>query len=367
MKKVLYPLSLGVILLAGCTSTDVLEHGPDTQTNAIGFENYICKQARALEDGSKEGDLTSTNLDKFYVHAYYTPVNQSASPVQVFDGTEISRNLSDPNPVWGYENKRYWVPNTKYYFYAYSCGDIKLSAKYGIASLDLVNDKDRVLRFTGYICDGYHQHDLIYATNEGIEGKAPGETAANDKVTFKFSHILTKIKAVFISDFDPSYDVYISNVVVSNFRNKGTYNPKANDDYKWGTPERNYDHFPSGHTSEVASVSLSVPKDNVAVKGAKTVTTGTAYVLPYNYSNGDVYLNFTIEVKEKGKDVTLISRHIQGSWSPNWKLGYSYTYNIKVTGTAANLEEIGFGNMNVNGWSGDDNTTTDVDITFSVN
>ncbi|MDE6394660.1 MAG: hypothetical protein K2K77_04890, partial [Duncaniella sp.] len=75
-------------------------------------------------------------------------------------------------------------------------------------------------------------------------------------------------------------------------------------------------------------------------------------------------ITFTIQVKQ-GNDVFL-SRNMSGTWKPDWKTGYSYTYNIAITGTATNLEPIVFEtkeNMNVAGF--EEGSTPP--ITFSAN
>ena len=360
MKKQLFPLALCALAVASCTSSDVIEEG--IQTNAIGFENVIHKPSRAIDDGTIDGDLTPATLDNVYVYGYYTATNQAGTPVQVFDGTALRKQGSG----WTYDHPRYWVPGAKYYFYAYSCADIALNNTYGTPTLDLINDPARVLRFTGYICDDHHQHDLIYAFNEGITGNAPVAGGyANDPVNFKFNHILTKINAVFSSDFDSSYNVEISNIKVVNIRNQGNYNPKSSNEYGWESVDRNTSYAAGLATSP--QVLLGINGNNIAVKGSKTVTTRSAYVIPYNYQLGDVQLTFRIVVKDAKTGEEVLSRNLSGSWSPNWKKGYSYTYNIKITGTAANLEEIRFGDMNIDGWVGDNSSATDVDITFSAN
>lgn len=353
MKKHLFPLAFCALAVVSCTSSDVLDEG--IQTNAIGFESTLSKPSRAIDDPIVDGDLTNATLDNIFVYGYYTAANQSGTPVQVFDGTPIRKQGSN----WVYDHTRYWVPEAKYYFYAYSCADIALNNTFGTPTLDLVNDPNRLLRFTGYVCDDHHQHDLIYAYSEGITGKKPIEGGyANDPVHFDFKHVLTKVNAVFSSEFDSDYEVKITNIQIVNIRNQGDFNPKANNEYLWDNVDRK---------EKNAKIVLANSGDKVAIKGKQTVTTGTSYVIPYNYSNGDVQLNFSIEVVDTKTHETVLSRNLTGSWSPNWKSGYSYTYNIKITGTAANLEEIRFGNMNVENWIGDNSTATDVNITFSAN
>ncbi|MDE7085120.1 MAG: fimbrillin family protein [Prevotella sp.] len=346
MKKAIFATLLGVLTLSGCTSSEIDEES--VQANAIGFENVVKKPTRGVDDTSVSGDLTTQNLDEIYVYGYYTPQNNATNYIQVFYEEKVAK----ANNVWTYANTRYWIPDAKYNFYAYSCGDIKLKNEKGTPTLDLINDQYRVLRITNYVCDDSHQHDLIYAFNEGLIGKKVGE--GNERVKFDFNHILTKISAEFVSEFDKDYDVYVSNVRLQNIRNIGSYDPKANDNYKWIGVERKESN---------ATVSLSVPEGSKAVAGGTSVKTSSGYVIPYFYSNGDVQLLFDVVVKKGNEQV--LSRHMSGSWSPNWTIGYNYNYRIRITGTTANLDKIEFSNMNVNGWAG--TGVTDVNITFTVN
>lgn len=370
MKHLFYPLSLGLLALSACTSTEMIDES--VQANAIGFETTLGRPTRADKE-AVVGDLTLEKFDDFFVYGYYNLKNQTANPIQVFDGTPVSRNLDEPNPAWTYSNKRYWVPDAKYYFYAYTCADIELINDFGTPTLDLINDPTRRMKITSYICDNYHNHDLVYAMSEGIVGKAPlsqaeGEdkTYANDPVKFTFNHILTKIDAEFISDFDDGYNVEVADVKVVNIRNVGDYNPSLGGEYSWENQNRLKTHIVSPQNQTMVILAVD-PNNKIANKGNTTVKTGSSYVIPYNYQAGDVQLQFTIIVTDKDTKEIVLSRTLTGSWSPNWKRGYYYTYKIRITGSAANLEEIRFGDMNVIDWgSKDGETNSEVSINFAV-
>ena len=352
MKKSIFFLAAAVCALSACTSEDVVEES--VQANAIGFNGMVKKASRAT-------DLTATNLNYFQVYGYYTKEGLTANPVNVFDGEAVTLTGN----AWGYADTRYWVPEATYYFYAYSCGNKALTTANGTAGLNLdeTGVDARALTISDFICDNSHQDDLIVASNEGYKGKDKSTeegAVANDKVGFTFSHALTKINAKFTSEFAPGYDIVISNVRINNIRNKGTLNLKP--ELAWSSVER---------TAANQMVTLAVDDaNNIASAPAseaeqeKVVTTGTAFVLPYEYTNAAVELLFTIEVKQ-GNDVFL-SRNMKGTWAPNWKLGYSYTYNITISGTTAELEPIVFEtkeNMNVDGFE----SGSAPEIEFSAN
>ncbi len=354
MKKSIYFIASCAVALASCSQTDVIEEG--IQSNAIGFENIVSKPGRA--------DLTKTSMNKFYVYAYYTKANMTANPVNVFDGEEISLS----GDTWGYANTRYWVPDATYYFYAYSCQNSAITSANGTLGMNLNgNTTDaRALNISDYICNDSHQHDLVFASNTGIVGKDKAEEGAsepnNKKVGFTFKHILTKVNAEFISQFAPDYDIVISDVKIVNMYDKGDYNSSKNE---WGGAERTVDD--KTVTLAVSATNNIATADPDATK-AKTVKTAAGYVLPHEYSESWVRLEFKIEVKQ-GNDVFL-SRNMVGSWQPNWKVGYSYTYKINISGTAANLEPIVFeskDNMNIDDWTNGNEDAEKIDFNFSAN
>lgn len=345
MKKSFLFLAVCAAALTACTSEEVIEEG--VQSNAIGFQQVVGKESRAL---------TNSNLNNFYVYGYYTKNGFEANPVNVFDG----ENVKLVDGAWVYDVTRYWVPETKYYFYAYSCENRAVSAPNGSAAINLEGDdvKERALNIDGYIANNGHQHDLIFATNDtGI----PGKEKDNAKVPFTFNHILTRVNVVFSSEFAPGYDIIVSDVKMENIYDKANYDPYAEN--VWNTPER---------TTTAPFINLTVPETaNVASaaegeNAEKKVTTGNGFVIPVHYTVSSVRLVFDIEVKSG--ETSVLSRTLTGTWQPNWVAGTAYTYNVKIAGTNAALEPIVFEtseNMNLDGW--DSGTTTQVNFTFSAN
>ena len=339
MKKTIFCLAAGAMALTACTSTDVIEEG--IQSNAIGFQTVVGKQSRAT-------DLTKANLNNFQVYSYYTITGKEGNPVSVFDGEAVT--LKDG--AWSYTNTRYWVPGATYYFYAYSCGNQKMTSNNGVPAINTTNAGVMTQGFTlsDFSCNSTHQHDLIFATNEGYiakEAAAENQPAANSKVGFTFKHILTKVNAEFTSEFAPGYDIEVSNVQISNIRDNGDFNSTKEEGQEWTATRSANDMF----------VNLGLTEPNNVASNAETADqikkaiTDAAYVIPHEYTESEVKLTFNIKVKQ-GND-TFLDRNLTGTWKPNWKMGYSYTYKIAITGTTANLEPIVFEtaeNMNVEGF-----------------
>lgn len=361
MKKHFFYFALGTIVLTACTSEEVTD--VSKQSNAICFENAVMKQSRA---DAQVGDLTNDNLDKFMVYGFYTKESQTANPIQVFGGDAVTKQ----NGEWSYSGTRFWVPDATYSFFAYSCADVALDNNFGSVGLDLnATGAERQLIITNYRSDAYHNHDLIYAQNKEIKSlpKTESNPTPNAKVSFKFSHVLTKIDAVFTSEFSSDYDIVIKDVRIINFRNVGTFSQTKG----WGTtPHRNFDKEDNISMRLEFPTTDGVGVSNASQKNSEKPKTGYRYVLPYKYNFADVQLNFTIELYKGGPEHTsenlVLSRNMEGHWSPQWEQGYYYTYNITLTGTVANLQPIVFEvAQDMNDWTS--STSTATDITFSAN
>ncbi|MDE5607800.1 MAG: fimbrillin family protein [Muribaculaceae bacterium] len=353
MKKTMFFLAAGAMALTACTESEILEEG--VQSNAIGFQNMVSKESRAL---------TKESLNKFYVSGYYT---KNTNAVNVFSDELVT--LADG--TWGYTNTRYWVPEGTYYFYAYSCENGAL--KNGSTSMDLSGDAttvaQRALNLEEYICNDQYQEDLIFASNEGIVAKE--KAVGNAKVAFTFKHILSKVNAVFDSEFAPGYDIKVSNVRITNIYDKANYNPYGSP--VWGSTVRTK---AESESNPGTLVRLAVPEANIASAADPNVetseelkvTTGSAFVIPNAYGSANVKMRFHIEVIDHDTNQTVLERDMVGSWKPNWVAGTSYTYNITISGDVADLEPIVFEtqeNMNVDDWT--TGNTGSVEMNFSAN
>lgn len=348
MKQHLFSLAVGLMTLTACTSEEVTDVSP-TQGNAIGFENVVNKNTRAVD-----GDLSSLNFDTFMVYGYYTKEGMT-TPIQIFNGVHVAKvkNSTTSLNEWVYNGKRYWVPKCTYYFYAYSCADVELAKGMGNPVLTLTNEASvdgRALAILGYKCDGTHQHDLVCAESEGIVGKESG----NPDVAFAFGHALCKVKAVFTTDFPDGYTVKISNVKISEFYNIADYNA--------GTG--NWSNF---QMLEKPSINLTIDenKNTMTNKQGSNVETSEVFVIPNIYPDNDyTKLHFTVDVTKDG--ATILNRSITAAWAPKWEKGRIYKYNINITGSSAGIEPIVFSSSqaldNANAWD----TSTQVNMIFGV-
>lgn len=353
MKKYLSPLAVGIMMLTACTSEEVTKVSP-TQGNVISFENVLNKNTRA-EVG---GNLTNTTFDKFLVYGYYTKPGMT-TPVQIFYDDEVTKGLNEEtNAVeWTYNGTRYWVPGYTYYFYAYSCADIALAenGEKGKAVMDLssenTTESERALVIQNYLCDSNHQHDLVCA-EQNVTAKEKG----NDAVGLNFGHALCKIKATFTTDFPDGYNIKISNVKITDFYNKASYNveDKAWSGFKFeGTPY----------------VNLAIAEgDDVLSTGTNNeVETAEIFLLPKEYETAEtVAIHFSVKISYN--DDVILERNIKGTWAPQWKQANIYNYTINLTGSSVGIEPIVFaasqelGATTGSSW----NAINDIKMSFSV-
>ncbi len=348
MKKNLFYFAAGVLALTACTSEDVVDDAARSR-NVIGFENVVNKLSRA-------DDITNSQFNQFYVYGYYNKEGVNFSPV--FENVLVSR-LST-NDGWTYfdeitkEDYRYWIPGAKYHFFAYSCGD---GAKLDGITCTSLNDGTSTFSLANYVCDATHQSDLIFAFNSGSDNLGiEGKESANQDVALNFVHVLSKVNATFSSGFPKGYVVKISDVTIRNIADEGAflYQPDETQKYAWNATR----------VADDATVVLWNAADPIAVSftdDAETNSkdTNSAYVIPNRYNDPNVTINFTIDVIDQGN--VIMHKDLIGYFQPNWLPGYTYTYNIKVDGSAAKLDVIAFtttvdenGNIVASNWGNGD-------------
>ena len=375
MKKSFLFLAVCAAALTACTSEEVIEEG--VQSNAIGFQQVVGKESRTV---------TTNNFAAFHVYGYYTKeVENSDDPtvVSVFNDDVVTKSEG----AWSYGKTRYWVPGAKYYFYAYSCDNQE--APTGTASFDLTGKTvaERALGLKNYVL---HNHDLVYAFNEGGDG-APGivgKEADNAKVSLNFAHLLSRVRVTFKSDFAAGYQIKVSNVKFVNVRNEGDFSPKPSlgwSDVKRSpedaTPEVEFAMYTDADnkvsdvaTAAVPAVGTEGEEGYVAAVPAVNARTVNNYVIPFAYQEANVTLVFDIDVMDEDGNV-VYEQTIKGTWKPEWKMSTAYNYNITISGQEAGLEAIDFAvGQTITGWGdassvipGEDdgnNDTINIDMAF---
>lgn len=347
MKKALYLLAVGALALTACTSEEVKHEG--IQSNAIKFNHVVNKDSRALDMNS---------FGKFFVYGYYTKDADLTTRFNIFTDTEVNKGSDG---VWSSAINRYWIDGCTYSFYAYSCENKHIAPTYGGPSLGQ-NDGVFTLNYTCH-AEGGQSHDLLFASATNILGKAKD----NDAVPFQFKHILTKADLNFISEFPEGYNIEISNISISNFKNDGTFTAAKNPVSEgapgsWG--DVNFEEKAPN------SFGLNTLKSAVTTAGGEPVVSSAVFLIPHHYGGQDnpVKIQFNIKVTNPTlpKDQqTILSNTLTGTWKPNWRMGTYYTYKIRLSGGAAGMDSITFG-VSVDDWNEpqDDNKPEDIQISL---
>lgn len=350
MKKTLLTLAVGAMALTSCTSESV--HIEGIQSNTIKFRNVVNKDSRAM---------TMDTFGKFYVYGYYTKGTDLNTRFSIFTDTEVTKN----GDTWSSAINRFWVPDATYSFYAYSCENKHIAPNYGGPALGL---KDGVFSIN-YTChtEGDGSHDMIFASATNILGKETG----NDVVNFQFKHILSKLNLKFISEFPEGYIVEISNITISQFKNEGTFtaskNPVSDRSIgSWSNIE--YDsNSPNTFTLNTVGNATTSSTPAGATEEVPPVMTSYCHLVPHQYGAQDnpVKIQFNIRVTNKTLNQTILSNTLSGTWKPNWIMGTAYTYNIRLSGNEAGLEEIKFG-VSIADWDDPQAGNTPEDIQISL-
>lgn len=345
MKKFYFLMAASVVALSACTSEEVVQVSPQ---NTITFQNVVNKGTRAL---------TTNNFGLFYVYGYYTKAADLNTRFNIFTDTPVTKGDNG----WTASINRYWIDGATYSFYAYSCENKHIAPEYGGPS---IGQSDGVFRlnYNSHVENGV-SHDLLFASSTEILGKESG----NQPVTMQFKHILSKIDLCFISEFPEGYNIEISNISISAFKNSGTYvaNKKAVSDGtlgEWTLQEYS--------TKTVNTFNLNTRGNAVTFTGGDPIESSECYMIPFHYGTNDnpVKIQFNIKVTNPFLAVgsqTIVSNTLVGTWHPNWRPGTQYTYNIHLSGGAAGMDSITFG-VGIDDWNNpnEDNKPEDINISL---
>lgn len=308
MKKDLFLLAAAVVVMAGCSKTEMVEM-PDSAV--IGFGNaYIGNpiQSRAVST------LTTANIDAFYVYG-----GHDNSLTNTFDGTKVSKS----GGTWSYSPVRYWNAGTTYRFAAYAP---EIPDGKGTVGTD---DANGHLTFTDYVCDPDNQLDLIYA-----EQSTTAQAENNSPVSFNFRHLLSMIKFTFKSGFPNDVPVTVSELKVYGMAAQGTYNngwtPDETQAVAEGAP---FEEMVTVTAENTASQATQAASANFVVipQSGRSVTVSFKAAVSLDAS----------EVKTKEFTTTLV---------PAWEAGNCYNYVATITEQNMEVESITYDDPTVTEW-----------------
>ena len=349
---------LTALAMAGCSQNEVTDINPDTH-RAIGFDVYTGVQTRGAET-----DLAALKVSGagFGFLAYKTEgdwntKNANATPDFLYNehGTWTD---GAPAGSWGYNNIRFWPTNTtdKISFFAYapyevsptdgSNKGITLSAQTakGAPTLDFAltttnNWKDMV--------------DLVTDNRSNIQDQTATSNAGSPgTVSFKFSHVLTKVANIKVKPdqtLGSDIKIYVTNLKLvpgsSILQDKAKYQfsdgnwVAATSGASYFTTEQDLSDFLNKTAKDnwgykTASVDVS-DKDNAT---SLFPTNEALYFIPVNNGNGttnasDLKLKIKYDIVTKvgtNTNVTSTTEKEVDLPKNTFKKGMAHTYTLTI-------------------------------------
>lgn len=307
MKKIFLISLLATALFTSC-SDEVIN---TLDGNTIRFENAFVEQPE-----TRATDLTTNNLDLFYVHGWMT--NAQGQTANIFDKVEVRKNGSG---VWAYDGGgRYWFGNTKYEFLAFASNLDECNAEYTLA------DDHKSLTFTNR-----GDEDFIFAAaNRNIEVKVPTYV---DPVALSFNHMLAKVLIQFKNEFtEDDVTLNVEKLELSGMAKTADLNLETNE---WATPtDKSLVLYPGFH-SEKINRNVS----DTLIAAGKTANTEHFYLIPENIDYEVYRLDFEVTVLqgEKGQEIQIGKYHHSVAFDKmKFQMGKQYRVLAKLNSSNVN-------------------------------
>ncbi len=320
-KAIIAALSVGAMVLAGCTKTEVTDI-PDSRY--IGFDNAFIGNPTKAGLPVDEQFGAQNGISQFFVFG------NTASEV-VFDEVRVYES----NDQWVYDELKQWANGQTYKFAAYSVTDANgLPAENGTAAFDYDNHQ---LTITDYTSNNTYQRDLLVATS------AQTLNPDNEPVAFTFKHALSMIKFTFQSSLGDENPITITDFKVARINTKANLTVKENSGPQivWDNLSENTTAFTDSRESMVATTTTPAVSEEFVV-------------IPQSVT-GNVTVTFHVEIEGlQGKDLTATIEN------PAWEYGKRYNYVATITGT--DVDVIEFADPIVDDWTDDANSPISEDI-----
>ncbi|HIZ85553.1 MAG TPA: fimbrillin family protein [Candidatus Coprenecus stercoravium] len=302
MKKVLLAALAGVVVLAGCAKTEVVE---TSDSASIRFDNaFVGNPTKATVN-----QVATDQFDNFYVLAYTTDNANFFSNEKVYL----------KNGVYVYDDLKQWKQNAGYAFAAYSNGGYNAATDGVLTGVTFASDE---LQIADYTVKNDDKRDLVVSISD-----TDLETT-NEPVAFTFDHALAMIKFTLNNGVGDN-DIQITGFTVKQVPNTATMTLNA-EGIKWGATSANTDFTSADFTSTQETAGES---DEFVVI---PVTDGV-----------NLEIAFTATVTKT--DGTQITNDLKSTIATyTWQPGYRYNYVATITGT--DLEVIEFAAPVVTTW-----------------
>lgn len=355
MRKSIFLLAAAAVF-AGCTQTEVLEVA---ENRAISFDPFVGKATRAATEIVDPSAGSGTKLTKFYVFGQYGESSGTTYGNVVYTNAKVDVTSSHTN-VSPTDNIQYWVPGKKYMFAAYSDGNDQIQTTESGATVSFGND--------GHIKIENYQagtNDLILAIPNAVTTTGDLSASNPGAVQLTFKHLLSQVKFKFTcASFPTDYTLDINELKIDGVPNKATYSYQ-NDSYTWGSVDNSTGNTQDLSFSNITGVQLNTPK-----------TSDANFVIPQAYTNtgsNNLTATFKVTVKDNhGSNIvseqllTTTALLVSSGNVTQWKAGYRYQYNIKLTPeNVGGMYPIQFTVVDVEDWKDEPNSGNGNDLTLA--
>lgn len=256
MKKLFLIGLAATAMLASCSNDETVEMAQNTK--AIGFSSFIDKSTRATDTGI-------ANLEAIEVYGW-------RGDAQIFNAQNVSVDATGNGT---YSPLQYWEPNYTYAFEA-------IAPKSGVKGVTFAAAKDGGT--ITFVSDS--ETDLLYSkASDKITGDAI--TAAPGKVSFTFSHLLSRVKFTFKNTFpeNAAAKISVKDVKITNAYQNGTITP-ATSNAAWNA------------TNNILPVAFA--SNNVKDLVAGTGVGGTEHMYLIPVASPEYSVEFTVVLDQNG-------------------------------------------------------------------
>lgn len=209
MKKSLFYVALGAMVLTSCAQDEVL----DTPKDGVQF--------RVVAENAGRGTVETTNdIDDFIVKAFNVDDYDKNGSVFMNDMKVYRTKSGDTWSDWTYNSTKFWPNKGEVNFYSYSPANLGEYATVSIGAVKQVEGNGTVNKGAQTITytvptDAASQIDILYALNTGM-------SKADKNVPVNFRHALSQVvfKAKCVKS---DLKVDIQSIRIANLKTTGTF------------------------------------------------------------------------------------------------------------------------------------------------
>lgn len=331
--KLTYIFVFAACLLSSCNADEPTDNVVLSKGAELSFD------VSGLSRGS-----VATSLNHFTVYGDIRSVSDNAAaPIVLFDKTKVEYR----NGGWEYDGIQYWIPNREHSFVAVSPESVLVDANAPRYSNSQLSFTYAIPAPGGKLTNNSDVTDILIATHRRFYGNKEFVITPEDKIAFKFGHVLSLLNiAPAFDDNMLSSKAYISflQMELSGVKTKAKFDiiPASRlSDIPTDDRVVNVTGLVEGNLTVVFSKPVKVENNS---KNVSLFADDDAIImLPQIFaadSDAKITFSYTINDDPAIKQASLSLN------SQEWESGKSYMYKFTVQRTGLNL-----GKCEINPWN----------------